>query len=519
MDVSNCAAASDGLPNHTNDPLPDGQKREIQARISAELEDIRVIEEEIQDLRLRHKVKTDRVASLKIFVSPMKEFPHEVIARIFEQYAHGPYPDPDGGRRNPPWYLGHICSRWRTVAWATPNLWNFFVFDARNFKEGSLNHRSLDIAKYLLVRTGQSPISCIFLRPHSHPFSATRFFDLFSDHVGRLRSLKIDHINGIRSLYSIPQYPLTSLKFLDLRFDSIGQTSPHDVGPETSTTLFNNTPLLRDVSISAEYYHPENSDLLSLRLPWNQLTHLDISQFGLSTSSTIYVLLLLCPNLIVFSVFIIFSSGTSDDYSIALPTIELQHLESLIIRGDNQFLEYLHLPFLKCLSINSSLFDSVADLFKRSGCQIETLKVGGYKGDKRAGWKSPILVLKETPSLRHLAVACDDSLLTVIQHMVNNRETFLPSLRLIQSPTADLRFTQKNIGYIQEGLSGPTQNQQFPVRMVVVGDDSGGTVDLGLLQGGRLTVELREVGSMGIDRYLLHGFSLSRGPAPRTQFW
>lgn len=228
MDVSNCAAASDGLPNHTNDPLPDGQKREIQARISAELEDIRVIEEEIQDLRLRHKVKTDRVASLKIFVSPMKEFPHEVIARIFEQYAHGPYPDPDGGRRNPPWYLGHICSRWRTVAWATPNLWNFFVFDARNFKEGSLNHRSLDIAKYLLVRTGQSPISCIFLRPHSHPFSATRFFDLFSDHVGRLRSLKIDHINGIRSLYSIPQYPLTSLKFLDLRFDSIGQTSPHD---------------------------------------------------------------------------------------------------------------------------------------------------------------------------------------------------------------------------------------------------------------------------------------------------
>lgn len=221
----------------------------------------------------------------------------------------------------------------------------------------------------------------------------------------------------------------------------------------------------------------------------------------------------------MFSVFIIFSSGTSDDYSIALPTIELQHLESLIIRGDNQFLEYLHLPFLKCLSINSSLFDSVADLFKRSGCQIETLKVGGYKGDKRAGWKSPILVLKETPSLRHLAVACDDSLLTVIQHMVNNRETFLPSLRLIQSPTADLRFTQKNIGYIQEGLSGPTQNQQFPVRMVVVGDDSGGTVDLGLLQGGRLTVELREVGSMGIDRYLLHGFSLSRGPAPRTQFW
>lgn len=199
--------------------------------------------------------------------------------------------------------------------------------------------------------------------------------------------------------------------------------------------------------------------------------------------------------------------------------IELQHLETLIIRGDNEFLGYLRLPFLKCLSINSSLFDRVADLFRRSGCQIETLKVGGYKKDKRAGWKSPIMVLQETLSLRHLAVACDDSLLTVIQHMGRNRETFLLSLRLIQCPTADLDFTQKNIGYLQEGLNGPTPNEQFPVGIIVVDYDSVGMVDLGLLQGKKLTVELRKVGSMGVDSDLLRGFSLSHGPAPRTQYW
>lgn len=73
-----------------DEPLLDVQKGEIQAMISAEQEDIGVIDAQIfqllsiiSDLRSRRNKRTDQVVSLKMLISPIKEFPNEIIARIF----------------------------------------------------------------------------------------------------------------------------------------------------------------------------------------------------------------------------------------------------------------------------------------------------------------------------------------------------------------------------------------------------------------------------------------------------
>lgn len=91
----------ESLPMHTNDQLPVAQKLSITAIISSDQEDIRAMDAEIS-------IKKTRISALKILISPIKDLPHELISRTFEQYTHGPNPVSEGDK--PPWYLGHICS-------------------------------------------------------------------------------------------------------------------------------------------------------------------------------------------------------------------------------------------------------------------------------------------------------------------------------------------------------------------------------------------------------------------------
>lgn len=98
MEALGVVGPSKRLPKHTNHPLTEVQKREIQGLISIELEDIGFmdarmlqLQSALDDLKSRHSVKQGHVTMLKIFVSPIKELPNEIISRIFRQYAYEPY--------------------------------------------------------------------------------------------------------------------------------------------------------------------------------------------------------------------------------------------------------------------------------------------------------------------------------------------------------------------------------------------------------------------------------------------
>ncbi|KAF9461042.1 hypothetical protein BDZ94DRAFT_1120046, partial [Collybia nuda] len=69
----------------------------------------------MDDLQSQLEEKQGEIWTLKGMISPLKHFPNEIISRVFEEYA--------AGLAYPPWIVGHICSRWRGIALATPNLW------------------------------------------------------------------------------------------------------------------------------------------------------------------------------------------------------------------------------------------------------------------------------------------------------------------------------------------------------------------------------------------------------------
>ncbi|KAF9460167.1 hypothetical protein BDZ94DRAFT_1170168, partial [Collybia nuda] len=69
----------------------------------------------VDNLLSQLETKKVKILTLKGMVSPIKHLPNELISVIFEEYAVS--------LLDPPWILGHICSRWRRVALTTPKLW------------------------------------------------------------------------------------------------------------------------------------------------------------------------------------------------------------------------------------------------------------------------------------------------------------------------------------------------------------------------------------------------------------
>lgn len=499
------------LPENTNYPLPEIQKREIQAAILAEEEDIRAIDAEISqvqsaapgdDLQSRRSMKKDLVAFMKILVSPMKELPNEIIARIFQQYAYGPLPEPNCVYPSPPWYLGHICSRWRGVALSTPSLWNFFFVELTG---GDLSSRSFDIAKHLLLRTGQSQFSCVAFQNDPDSAAVARLFDLFSLHSNRLRSLDIDGLRGISSLAGIPQVPFKSLEVLDLSFYEPNDTSADVIHPSLNP-LFIDTPCLRRVSILLEMDRG-SSHPLSLPLPWHQLTHLNVSNYGLPNFHSTHTLLLQCPNLTNCNIDI-----PEDIHSpVDLPIINLQRLGSLSLtskgqRMYGQLLQYLKVPCLKRLTLvseqpeSSWSSDDVVDLLKRSACKLEALKCSLYLS------KIFLLdILDETPSLQRLSIGSSEMLPGIVEGMMWN--ACHPGLRLIESVEEHLTFTMPGLKY---ALMAPGPREYTSNRTKSIGIDlavrhtyekDAWAMDVSELLARRLEVDLKEREDQGFMDY------------------
>lgn len=179
--------------------------------------EITTIDAEISKLQARRAetfskldIKRTSVSEFKALISPLKELPTELISRIFEVYAHGANTlDLSVKSPKPPWFLGHICSRWRQVALTSPNLWNFFIFG------GNTVTPSTDIAKELRHRAGASKIACLF-----EWYNLNQIFKTLGEDTRRLRCLTFDLKKTLLSSEEVSTVSLTSLEALRLTIHS-----------------------------------------------------------------------------------------------------------------------------------------------------------------------------------------------------------------------------------------------------------------------------------------------------------
>lgn len=355
------------------------------AVISSDQEDIRLMDAETF-------VKKDGISVLKILISPIQDLPNELISQIFEQYAHGPCPTTNSDRQ--PWYLGHICSRWRKVALATPNLWNFFVLPL--YYLHPTKSPSLEPTLELLRRTGNSPISCSFRHPR---YSISMFikwgFTFLSQHASLLRCLTIDCVNGSSLLEDISGVSLVSLETLDMSLYMVDSEFAYETTPKT---LFNESPNLRRVLARVKTHHYTYIDLLSLGLPWDQLTHLHLSGTGGGSYRSVYTVLSQCSSLVDCSLSIPRDRCWGDT---EVDPITLPHLGTLKIiydtyGGTGQFLRYIICPSLKRLTVAIEYaLDEVVGFIQRSGCSLTEIKLATCESESLM-----FDLLRKTPSVK-----------------------------------------------------------------------------------------------------------------------
>ncbi|KAJ7084738.1 hypothetical protein C8R43DRAFT_939611 [Mycena crocata] len=164
----------------TNDPPSQFEAQEVRARSHEAQNKLRSIEASLT--RMRGKPGSEaamltltrdaaslsqRIRRCRSILSPIRRIPAEILTRIFLFTA----PTLENARRvewyaslqGSPWVLGQISGRWRAVALATPSLWScIIVKNSRDESGDDCPPCSIPMLQTQLVRSGNAPLKIIF---------------------------------------------------------------------------------------------------------------------------------------------------------------------------------------------------------------------------------------------------------------------------------------------------------------------------------------------------------------------
>lgn len=457
------------LRNTTNEALPEVRKRELYALISKIQGEILSFDTEIENLRLKRRMKMATLMELKAIISPVKELPNEIIAKIFVHYMTRKSKSDRGAEvMQPPWCLGQICSRWRGVALSTSELWTDIAIQIPTVE---LIQSSLEQSADLFSRAGNSPVNLIIHQSDSST-SATCLLPLFAQSAASIRRLVFYKLNwNLQPVHEQqPGGSLEHLETLDIYFGSKNGRDRSSLDVKPQMTIFGDFPSLRRVSITTEWWmRPGYFGFPLLNIPWSQLTHLHIfTAYPLPFFST-YQLLHQCNRLVVCSFCI------PDDHEDRgnFPVVALRDLETWTIRTIKPgiygaFLRHFLTPSLRGLSF--SLMDNnindgwssaaVVGLITRSACPIEALQVLEVIPEDVL-----LALLEATPHLKRLSIGETSLLCRVLPRIAKG--IFLCNLQVLECGVHRLSYVNELNKSLRENGFGP-RSQAFRATLTII---------------------------------------------------
>lgn len=321
------------------------------------------IDEEIGDITTqleklsKEKEDLDRqIKARRLLISPARRLSPYVIRRIFF-YCLPSDRSPVLSSREAPLLLGHICSQWRHIVLATPNLWAAVhitipadpvpmpppLGDAAPALQTDHAARTQAVTAWL-SRSEPLPLSISmyhsrFDNPTDSPIY--QYLDVILSFTMRWKQIHISVPHQVWNDF-LPRIRASDVPLLEkIHFDSaIGYNSvldSPDMNPRRESGILR-APKLHSVSLVQFEPH-----VFHLPLCWNQLTELNLSGSiptwraieGLSISESLAVLTF-CPNLEYFGVHLSFTGFTAPangDYG--LPKVTMTKLFGLAVTETN----------------------------------------------------------------------------------------------------------------------------------------------------------------------------------------
>ncbi|KAJ7167090.1 hypothetical protein C8R46DRAFT_1096027 [Mycena filopes] len=286
----------DDLVSLHNEPLPASEAHLAHSWILEAEKELARVEGGIQTLELRRQnLESRRLElrrSLEIYrraVAPHKTLPVELLREIFRFCAAtSDLNDISASNSNdePPTSLCAVCSRWRTVALDTHELWSDVRVD---FPERRNPVGLLHAVELWFSRSGTHPVTLDITA--TSPDDG-RIHQLIVEYSGRFRSLSMNGLPLRSTLFTQPPRAFEQLETLDLVLDV-------DDDGTVVPPLFANvvTPKLRSLTLHGSH---DQISLTQLQFPCHTLTCLDFrSRFG--PISDYYLVLEECKSLITAS--------------------------------------------------------------------------------------------------------------------------------------------------------------------------------------------------------------------------
>ncbi|KAJ7717707.1 hypothetical protein B0H16DRAFT_1700872 [Mycena metata] len=344
--------------------------------LAAERARIAVIGAQILELeRLLSSLKEERTLlqdRLDAYTYPVLTLPNEIVSEIFLHFLPV-YPEtpPIIGSSSPN-VLGHICRKWKEIAFSTPALWRGITFCLYN---GKIFDQKLRLLETWLQRSGSCLLSIHMDLDFDPDVAATNLaatLDLFT-HAIAAHSARWEYLH----LYSFTlPFPSVTAPLPFLRALTMGSMKPIVNGVPNTDSLaqaLHAAPRLQNITVA--FWREHCSSLY----PWSQLTRFT----GHSILPHLCVAILArAHNLTYCNMFVYAESA--DEMTPTPPNVTHQTLSSLILRGyipgnmPWKFLDIFTLPALQKLEIRERILSGdriglLKSFISRSRCSIEEL--------------------------------------------------------------------------------------------------------------------------------------------------
>jgi hypothetical protein len=216
--------------------------------------------------------------------------PQELLVEIFLWCLGniGVHLPPSESKLFLPWKFGHVCSSWRHIVLTEPRLWNSVTLHKKP------NENSLPVVEEVFRRSGQLPL---VIRTSSSSARDEFISNTVKQYAPRIRHLLLEPFidSSVDAITSSPAGLFNSLETLYISWTS---SSGSLFLPARGIRTFEGIPTLRRVKVTLEHESPYDPSfhmsLTDLHIPWNQLTHLDISDTRSPLSVMLYVFTHLC---------------------------------------------------------------------------------------------------------------------------------------------------------------------------------------------------------------------------------
>ena len=375
LDSNYVATDSESLEIESLLELPTSRLEEL----SIQLQDL---EEQTTQIRNEQSALLLFVSKHRALISLIRKLPIDILQEIFVAClptAHNPVMS----RWEPPILLTQICSSWRVVAHATPQLWKSIHIAVPCNKSGryhseytsfpsatSVEHidRRSDAVVEWLTRSVAFPLDISL--GHWGTSAVDGFYSKVIDALIRFserwREVRLSApYQALVPIATLPASKVPLLEILSLNCPPVHPAHFPHVDPQsvwiTSGVL--KAPKLRDLWLRGLWLTHLNGDVTRLPINWSQLTNISLegTSWGSSSSLSIsraYRLLSLCQNLITCRLEIGIMAGFEELES-TTTLISLPFLTRLSVReetaGLSRLFTLLHLPALNYIEFHTTI--------------------------------------------------------------------------------------------------------------------------------------------------------------------